>query len=94
MKKRKKTIKVLNALIVDNRPESIIMKYDGMKHVMKTSEAQDLYFVFRQALTLSSPDEHKEIELDIKGIDTKLCLLRDDIYNMWIKLKHIFRITF
>ena len=91
---KKNLIKVLNAVIVDNRPKGIIMKYDGISHVMKSDEAQFLYFMFRKALSVTNPEEHKEIEVKIKGIDNKLCILRSDMYNMWVKLKQIFRITF
>ena len=94
MKVKEKSIKVLNAVIIDNRPDNIIMKYDGIKHMMKTSEAQNLYFVLRKALSMTNPLEHKELEIKIKGIDNSLCLLRSDMYSMWVKLKQIFRITY
>lgn len=94
MRGKQKNIKVLNAVIIDNRPDNITLKYDGIRHVMKTSEAQTLYFMFRKALSVTNPEEHKEIEIKIKGIDDKLCVLRSDIYNMWVKLKQIFRITY
>lgn len=92
-RKKKEPIKVLNAVIIDNRKDRdnwfVTFKYDGLKVNISTNDAHALYDKFRKILQVSDPDI-KEIEMNLWFVDDKLVLKRTDIYHMYIKLKQMF----
>lgn len=93
-RKKKEPIKVLNAIIIDNRKVQVThwfvtFKYDGIRVDITTNDAHSLYDRFKRALEISDPDI-KEIEMKLWFIEDRLILKRTDIYNMYIKLKRMF----
>lgn len=93
-RKKKEPIKVLNAVIIDNRKDKenwfVTFKYDGIRVDMDCNDAHGLYDKFRRVLIKSDPDI-KEIELKFWFVEDKLLLKRTDIYNMYVKLKNMFQ---
>ena len=93
-RKKKEPIKVLNAVIIDNRKNIdhwfVTFKYDGIRVDMDCNDAHYLYDRVRKVLMVSDPDI-KEIEMKFWFLDEKLLLKRADIYGIYIKLKHMFQ---
>lgn len=94
-RKKKEPIKVLNAVIIDNRKDKehwfVTFKYDGIRVDMDCNDAQGLFYKFKRALQISTP-EIKEIEMKLWFAEDKLILKRTDIYGMYIKLKQMFQL--
>lgn len=89
---KKQPIKVLNAVIIDNRKDKdnwfITFKYDGIRVDMDCNDGQSLFYKFKRALEISDPDI-KEIDMKLWFTEYRLILKRTDIYAMYIKLKQM-----
>lgn len=86
---------MLNAVIIDNRKDRdnwfVTFKYDGLRVDMDCNEAQSLYYKFKRALQISTP-EYNEIEMKLWFAEERLILKRTDIYAMYIKIKQMFQL--
>lgn len=94
-RKKKQPIKVLNAVVIDNRINHnhwfVTFKYDGIRVDMDCNDAQGLFYKFKRALNISTP-EHKEIEMKLWFTEDRLILKRTDIYAMYRKIKDMFQL--
>lgn len=97
VKKKKEPIKVLNAVIIDNRKDQehwyVTFKYDGIRVDLTTNDAHALFDRFRKVLQISEP-EINEIEMKLWFLEDRLVLKRTDIYTMYIKLKQMFHFCY
>lgn len=93
-RKKKEPIKVLKAVIIDNRKVQIThwfvtFKYDGIPVDITTNDAHSLYDRFKRILEVSDPDI-KEIDVKLWFVEDRLLLKRTDIYQMYVKLRKMF----
>ena len=87
---KKQPIKVLNAVIIDNRKDKdnwfLTFKYDGLRYDMDCNEGQSLFYRCKRVLEISDPDI-KEIEMKLWFSEERMILKRTDIFKMYLDLK-------